>query len=131
MRDYSLADVMHYLHDKLGAAFCFKKNAINKKVPLRIYWVAPVNYIHPCQAAMIAIADEELQVLHELQFTSRVQVTREHLVLFSPDWIPHTHVLVSEVLAVSFLIRGGYIKDYRSITVSCCKFLLQLRNVTC
>ena len=104
MRDYSLVDVMHHLHDKLGAAFCFKKNAINKIVSLQIYWVAPVNYIHLRQAAMIAIPDEELQVLHELQFTTRVEVTREHFVLLSPDWIPHTHVLLAKLLALSFLI---------------------------
>ena len=129
MRDYSLVDVMHHLHDKLGVAFCFKKNAINKKVPLKIYWVAPVNYIHPRKAAMIAIANEELQVLQEAQFTTRVEVTHEHFVLLSLDWIPHTHLLLAELLALSFLIRGGDIEDRRSITVSPYKFLLQLSNV--
>ena len=86
---------MHHLHGKLGVAFSFKKNAINKKVPLRIYWVAPLNDIHPRQAAMIAIADEELQVFHELQFTSRVEVTREHFVLLSQIG---SHILMSSLV---------------------------------
>ena len=92
MRNYSLVDVMHHLHDKLGAPFCFEKNTINKKVPLWISWVAPLNDIHPRKAAMIAIANEELQVLEEAQFTTRVEVTREGFILISPNWIPHTHV---------------------------------------
>ena len=129
MRDYSLVDVMHHLHDKLGAPFCFEKNTINKKVPLWISWVAPLNDIHPRKAAMIAIANEELQVLEEAQFTTRVKVTRERFILISPNWIPHTHVLLVELLALSGLIRGGDVEYRRSVTVSPCKFLLQLSNI--
>ena len=129
MRDYSLVDVMHHLHDKLGAPFCFEKNTINKKVPLWISWVAPLNYIHPREAAMISIANEELQVLEEAQFTMRVEVTRERFILLSPDWIPHTHVLLAELLALFDLIRGGDVEYRRSVMVSPCKFLLQLSNI--
>ena len=78
---------------------------------------------------MIAIANEELQVLQELQFTSRLKVTCERFVLLSLDWIPLTHLLVAELLALSFLICGGDIEDRCSITVSSYKLLLQLRNV--
>ena len=58
-----------------------------------------------------------------------VEVTREHFVLLSPDWIPLTHLVVAKLFALAFLICGGDIEDRCSITISSCKFLLQLRNV--
>ncbi len=63
----TLVDVVHDLHDNLNFAFGVQKNAIHYIVPLRICGIHPGDDVHLGQVSVVFVADEELQVLQELE----------------------------------------------------------------